>query len=1288
MRIYPVLFTALALLASPLSSFAVDTPTYEEHIRPIFAKQCAGCHFPEVGRVKGMLDLSSYEKVMEGGGSGEALVPGNAKESPLVGMIEWRVEPHMPPPEKFKQLPAESIELMKAWIDAGAPRGAGGSPAPAPVADAEVAAAPPVPESEDKPAAVPETPGSAATELHEAPYASLAFSPDGKTLARGTLHNVELLDLSSDPSEWKAGKVLTGHADLVRSLSYSPDGKLLAAAGGQTGRQGEVKVWNVADSSLVRTINGHTDNILDVGFSPDGKSLATCGYDKLVKVWEVESGNEKYTLKDHVDAVYSLDWSPDGKLLATGAGDRTIKIWDAETGKRLVTLSDSTDAIMSISFDPEGHYIAAGCADKMIRVWDVLKSGASFTQSALTTGVLVHSAFAHEGTVFHIAYAHSGSRLFSVGEDYQVKIWDTATMMPSGAFETQSDWVMSLAVDPQDRHLAVGRFNATASVYDVESHSALWGDNPVKIAKAEGDAAEETDMKEGKASVKKQGDRSISRVDVDAVIIDATIPPSLASVSPVRAHRGATVEMTVDGMNLAAAEPYFSNDKLKIRLIQNEGLPLPEFEYNVDSTGAQIFDFARPHRLKLEVAIAEDAPVGTHFLFAKTPLGLADAVSFTVLPRPDLGENEPNEDSVTAPILSLPNTIIGSINSGEDIDRFRVPAKAGQEGVFVLTDTSINGRLTLKNGQGEELVTSDTFDRAGESTTLGYRFPADGTYTLELSSRDLAAGQGYRLQAGEFPFAYHFSPVGVPAGKPTRVSVQGFNLGGVSEIEVAAPSDAGLRATTPLPVPAYEGNPISAPRLAVGCFPETNESEPNGEPAKALSMLSPMFVNARIGAASGAIPDVDLYRFTAQQGVPMVIEIQADRFGSPLDSVIEVLDEEGNLFKRAQVRCVARSFMTLSDRDSRASGFRIEDWTALKIGDYAMVGGEILKIRGLPDYADEDILTQQFPSTQRITYFGTSPEHHAVHTPFYKVEIHDPEAELVANGMPVFPLYWRNDDHHFVSSMSRDSYLVFEAPADGDYLVRVSDTMGRGGDNFDYRLVLRSLEPDFDVSVDPYRVNVTEGSAVQISVVARRHDGFEGPITVVAEGLPEGFTMAPGLILEADSEVDMALTAGPGAKSSEPGKTVLFKATAMINGATAVDEARIGEITVVPRKPDLVVQVDKRVIEVEPGEKFELSVKLDRNNGFTSRVPVNVLNLPSGAYVLNTGLNGILVRENEFDRSMEIFVEDWVKPLTQTIYVQARIESRAPGRMLFLSQPIEFRIKPREEPAQLSGITN
>jgi len=114
-----------------------------------------------------------------------------------------------------------------------------------------------------------------------------------------------------------------GHGRDVISVVFSPDGRLLASGSVDC----TIKLWRVADGSLVRTLTGHTDFVTSVVFSPDGRLLASGSGDKTIKLWRVADGSLVRTLTGHTVPVNSVSFSPDGRLLASGSWDKTIKLW-------------------------------------------------------------------------------------------------------------------------------------------------------------------------------------------------------------------------------------------------------------------------------------------------------------------------------------------------------------------------------------------------------------------------------------------------------------------------------------------------------------------------------------------------------------------------------------------------------------------------------------------------------------------------------------------------------------------------------------------------------------------------------------------------------------------------------------------------------------------------------------------------------------------------------------------------------------------------------------------------
>jgi hypothetical protein len=174
-------------------------------------------------------------------------------------------------------------------------------------------------------------------------------------------------------------RFLYDHSSSVSSVAFSPDGQTLAS--GSCGKkedidctQGVIILWDVASGQPIgQPLAGHSDPVFSVAFSPDGKTLASGSYDQTIILWDVASGQPiGQPLAGHSSWVYSVAFSPDGKTLASGSSDNTILLWDVARRQRIgQPLTGHFGTVVSVAFSPDGKTLASGGEDKTIILWDV-----------------------------------------------------------------------------------------------------------------------------------------------------------------------------------------------------------------------------------------------------------------------------------------------------------------------------------------------------------------------------------------------------------------------------------------------------------------------------------------------------------------------------------------------------------------------------------------------------------------------------------------------------------------------------------------------------------------------------------------------------------------------------------------------------------------------------------------------------------------------------------------------------------------------------------------------------
>lgn len=185
---------------------------------------------------------------------------------------------------------------------------------------------------------------------------ALAFSPDGATLASGSLLRVRLWDVATSELliEFPVSGAVTG-------LSFSPDHRHLAVGcdGGQQGASGSVSVWEIESGRGIQTLRGLSAQVLHVCYSPKGRYLAALAQDWVVGVWNLEQGRLECLLSmppglsaDNA----GLAFSPEEDLLAFAAGTSAV-LWDLTSRRLRASVNLPAGLVDRLAFHPSGKLL-------------------------------------------------------------------------------------------------------------------------------------------------------------------------------------------------------------------------------------------------------------------------------------------------------------------------------------------------------------------------------------------------------------------------------------------------------------------------------------------------------------------------------------------------------------------------------------------------------------------------------------------------------------------------------------------------------------------------------------------------------------------------------------------------------------------------------------------------------------------------------------------------------------------------------------------------------------------
>jgi len=395
--------------------------------------------------------------------------------------------------------------------------------------------------------------------------------------------------------------------------------------------------------------------------------------------------------------------------------------------------------------------------------------------------------------------------------------------------------------------------------------------------------------------------------------------PRVNTAFPTGAKLGTAVDVTVTGADLDDPTGlYFSHPGIKAEYVPPPEPPVdPKKKETPPPAMKKAAPAAGPHKFK--VTVAADVPPGTYDVRAVGKWGVSNPRAFVVGELPEVAEKEPNNDVPEAQRVEIGTTVVGQITNGATVDYTVFAGKAGQKVVISVLTSSIDGKgrpmFEVIDPAGRKIAQNRNYRDNDACTDVV--LPADGDYLIRLFEYTYIGGSPdhtYRLTISSAPWVDFVYPPAVEFGKPTQVTVYGRNLPGGQPSGFVLEGRALEKLAVTITPPT---DPLAAQRLAIRDTVQPVTALQDGfeyklkGPGGSSNAVPVYFTREKLvmrknaaatkAESAEALPtpcevagmvekkgERHWYSFDARKGEPVLLELTAERNGTPTDFYFSV----------------------------------------------------------------------------------------------------------------------------------------------------------------------------------------------------------------------------------------------------------------------------------------------------------------------------------------------------------------------------------------------------------------
>ena len=256
----------------------------------------------------------------------------------------------------------------------------------------------------------------------------------------------------------EVGQAIRAEGAEIFAVDLSADGKWLACGlklkcgESGNGRAGQVRVWDTETHEKVLDIQGHANSVFSIHITPDSAKIATGSADKTAFIWSLTTGRRLVGPLKHEGIVVAVRFSPTGDRVATATAKnpdaKSIRIYNSDDGRRLLDIPFSVNRHVSssLAWSADGHQLFAVSYSEL-KCFDS-SSGSLLGQWSVPGG----------GSSASIALSRN-QKFIVVAAFKSLSFWDAVTHKQVGNVIEHASPVWSVALSPNDHHVATGEEN-------------------------------------------------------------------------------------------------------------------------------------------------------------------------------------------------------------------------------------------------------------------------------------------------------------------------------------------------------------------------------------------------------------------------------------------------------------------------------------------------------------------------------------------------------------------------------------------------------------------------------------------------------------------------------------------------------------------------------------------------------------------------------------------------------------------------------------------------------------